>query len=104
MRFRICNTQFQALTQEAAILVKQAVKSHYTLLHKACLQCHSHPFQFKALEICFNVSLNRLPSSTISSTLFRGPRYLSPSLSNSLGAAFKSAQGHQRHANFIENQ
>jgi len=112
MRLRICSTQLQALKQEAAILVKQAVNlatsrghSHVTplhlaivtlsnsatLLHKAYLQCYSHPLQFKALEICFNVSLNRLPSSTISSHLSGGPQYSSPSLSNSLVSAFKRA-------------
>ncbi|MCI54714.1 heat-shock protein, partial [Trifolium medium] len=72
MRLRICGTQLQALTQEAATFVKQAVnlatrRSHSqvtplhlatvmlsnstTLLHKACLQCHSHPLHYKALEI-----------------------------------------------------
>ncbi|PNY10288.1 chaperone protein ClpB1-like protein [Trifolium pratense] len=125
MRLRICSTQLQALTQEAATFVKQAVnlatrRSHSqvtplhlatvmlsnstTLLHKACLQCHSHPLHYKALEICFNVSLNRLPSSTISSPLLGGPQYSSPSLSNSLVAAFKRAQGHQRRTTSIENQ
>jgi len=125
MRLRICSTQLQALTHEAAILVKQAVnlatsRGHSrviplhlatvmlsnptTLLYEACLQCHSHPLQFKALEICFNVSLNRFPSSTIPSPLLGGPQYSSPSLSNSLVAAFKRAQGHQRRANYIKNQ
>ncbi|CAL5206770.1 unnamed protein product [Lathyrus oleraceus] len=120
MRLRICSTQLQALTQETETLVKQAInlatrRGHSqvtplhlatimlsnptSLLHKACLQCHSHPLQFKALEICFNVSLNRLPGSTISS-----PQYSSPSLSNSLIATFKRAQGHQRRATSIESQ
>jgi ATP-dependent Clp protease ATP-binding subunit ClpB len=125
MRLRICSTQLQALTQEAATFVKQAVNlatrrghsqvtplhlatvmlsNSTTLLHKACLQCHSHPLHYKALEICFNVSLNRLPSSTISSPLLGGPQYSSPSLSNSLIAAIKRAQGHQRRTTSIENQ
>lgn len=120
MRLRICSTQLQGLTQETETLVKQAInlatrRGHSqvtplhlatimlsnptSLLHKACLQCHSHPLQFKALEICFNVSLNRLPGSTISS-----PQYSSPSLSNSLIATFKRAQGHQRRATSIESQ
>jgi hypothetical protein len=116
----------QALTQEAAI--KQAVNlatsrghSHVTplhldtvmlsnpatLLHKSCLhcQCHSHPLQFKALEICFKVSLNCLPSSTISTlALLGGPQYSFLSLFNTLVAAFKRAQGHQRHSNSFESQ
>ncbi|CAK8570498.1 unnamed protein product [Lathyrus sativus] len=125
MRLRICSTQLQALTQETETLVKQAItlatrRGHSqvtplhlatimlsnptSLLHKACLQCHFHPLQFKALEICFNVSLNRLPTSTISSPLLSSPQYSSPSLSNSLIATFKRAQGHQRRATSIESQ
>ncbi|KAK7344719.1 hypothetical protein VNO77_14679 [Canavalia gladiata] len=125
MRGGICSIQLQALTPEAATLVKQAVnlatrRGHAQvtplhvatimlatsngLLHKACLQCHSHPLQYKALELCFNVSLNRLPSSTPTSTLL-GPHYstTTPSLSNALVAAFKRAQAHQRRGS-IENQ
>ncbi|TVU29817.1 hypothetical protein EJB05_21404, partial [Eragrostis curvula] len=34
------------------------------LLRAACLRSHSHPLQCKALELCFNVALNRLPTST----------------------------------------
>ncbi|CAI8603946.1 unnamed protein product [Vicia faba] len=123
MRGGICSIQLQALTQEAATVVKQAVnlatrRGHAQvtplhvasamlatstgLLRKACLQCHSHPLQCKALELCFNVALNRLPASTQSPLL--GPQYsTSPSLSNALVAAFKRAQAHQRRGT-IENQ
>ncbi|KAJ1432429.1 P-loop containing nucleoside triphosphate hydrolase [Sesbania bispinosa] len=122
MRTGICSIHLQALTPEAATLVKQAVnlatrRGHAQvtplhvasvmlatstgLLHKACLQCHSHPLQYKALELCFNVSLNRLPTSTPSPLL--GPQYSTPSLSNALVAAFKRAQAHQRRGS-IENQ
>ncbi|KAJ1394992.1 P-loop containing nucleoside triphosphate hydrolase [Sesbania bispinosa] len=122
MRTGICSIHLQALTPEAATLVKQAVnlatrRGHAQvtplhvasvmlatstgLLHKACLQCHSHPLQYKALELCFNVSLNRLPTSTPSPLL--GPQYSIPSLSNALVAAFKRAQAHQRRGS-IENQ
>ncbi|RDX75639.1 Protein SMAX1-LIKE 3, partial [Mucuna pruriens] len=123
MRAGICSIQLQALTPEAATLVKQAVtlatrRGHAQvtplhiatvmlatstgLLRKACLQCHSHPLQYKALELCFNVSLNRLPAST-PSPLLSPPYSTTPSLSNALVAAFKRAQAHQRRGS-IENQ
>ena len=75
----------QGLTAEAATVVKQAVtlakrRGHAQvtplhvastmlsaangLLRTACLQSHSHPLQCKALELCFNVALNRLPAAT----------------------------------------
>jgi ATP-dependent Clp protease ATP-binding subunit ClpA len=65
------------------------------LLRAACLRSHSHPLQCKALELCFNVALNRLPTST-SPLLGHGHVYHPPSLSNALVAAFKRAQAHQR--------
>lgn len=117
----------QALTVEAASIVKQAVNlakrrghSQVTPLHvaSAMLACptgllrracthhsHSHhPLQWKALELCFSVALNRLPASTITNPLL-GPHHHSPrpSLSNALVAAFKRAQAHQRRGS-IENQ
>ncbi|OMO62731.1 hypothetical protein CCACVL1_22664 [Corchorus capsularis] len=124
MRAGVCSVQ-QALTAEAANLVKQAVglarrrghaqvtplhvasamlASSTSLLRRACLQSHSHPLQFRALELCFNVALNRLPASTSSPLL--GPHTHTshhPSLSNALVAAFKRAQAHQRRGS-IENQ
>ncbi|CAJ1967979.1 unnamed protein product [Sphenostylis stenocarpa] len=123
MRAGVCSIQLQALTPEAAALVKQAVtlatrRGHAQvtplhiatvmlatstgLLRKACLQCHSHPLQYKALELCFNVSLNRLPAST-PSPLLSTSYSTTPSLSNALVAAFKRAQAHQRRGS-IENQ
>lgn len=131
MRAGLCSIQLQALTQEAANVVKQAVSlatrrghaqvtplhvasamlatSPTGLLRRACIQCHSHPLQCKALELCFNVALNRLPASTPSPLL--GPHFASshcnsnntPSLSNALVAAFKRAQSHQRRGS-IETQ
>ncbi|KAK2971285.1 hypothetical protein RJ640_001311 [Escallonia rubra] len=114
----------QSLTADAASMVKQAVSlarrrghAQVTPLHvasamlatqtglfrKSCLQSHSHPLQCKALELCFNVALNRLPTSTSSSTIL-GPHHSHhPSMSNSLVAAFKRAQAHQRRG-LIENQ
>ncbi|CAN4126388.1 unnamed protein product [Withania somnifera] len=112
----------QSLTSESASIVKQAVNlarrrghaqvtplhvatamlsSSTGLLKRACLQSHSHPLQSKALELCFNVALNRLPTSVSSPIL--GPHSHLPSLSNALVAAFKRAQAHQRRGS-IENQ
>ncbi|KAK8475363.1 hypothetical protein V6N13_137112 [Hibiscus sabdariffa] len=121
MRAGVCTVQ-QALTAEAASMVKQAfglarrrghaqvtplhvasamLASSTGLLRSACLQSHSHPLQFRALELCFNVALNRLPASTSSPLL--GPHHHHPSLSNALVAAFKRAQAHQRRGS-TENQ
>ncbi|KAL3838163.1 hypothetical protein ACJIZ3_022754 [Penstemon smallii] len=112
----------QSLTPDAANIVKQAVNiarrrghaqvtplhvasamlaSSTGLLKRACLQSHSHPLQCKALELCFNVALNRLPTSTSNPLL--GPHSHLPSLSNALVAGFKRAQAHQRRGS-IENQ
>ena len=122
MRGGICSIQLQPLTPEATTVVKQAVnlatrRGHAQviplhvasamlatstgLLRKACLQCHSHPLQCKALELYFNVALNHLLASTSSPLL--APQYSTPSLSNALVAAFKRAQAHQRRGS-IENQ
>ncbi|XP_022940507.1 protein SMAX1-LIKE 3-like [Cucurbita moschata] len=122
MRTSGCTVQ-QALTSEALSVVKQAVilakrRGHAQvtplhvastmltaptgLLRTACLQSHSHPLQCKALELCFNVALNRLPASNSSPML--GPQSQQhPSISNALVAAFKRAQAHQRRGS-IENQ
>ncbi|ERN07457.1 hypothetical protein AMTRI_Chr12g241860 [Amborella trichopoda] len=55
----------------------------------------SHPLQCRALELCFNVALNRLPTSATPLS--------NPSLSNALVAALKRAQAHQRRGT-IEQQ
>ncbi|XP_042017180.1 protein SMAX1-LIKE 3-like [Salvia splendens] len=115
-------TLHHSLTVEATAIVKQAVSlarrrghaqvsplhvasamlaSPAGLLKRACLQSHSHPLQCKALELCFNVALNRLPNSASAPVL--GPHSHLPSLSNALVAAFKRAQAHQRRGS-IENQ
>ncbi|KAA0058207.1 protein SMAX1-LIKE 4-like [Cucumis melo var. makuwa] len=64
------------------------------LLRQACLKSQphqtSHPLHCRALELCFNVALNRLP--TTPGPLFHGQ----PSLSNALIAALKRAQANQR--------
>nr|KYP73829.1 hypothetical protein KK1_006486 [Cajanus cajan] len=111
MRTGSCAVQ-QGLTPEAASIVKQAVtlakrRGHAQvtplhvantmlsitngLLRTACLQSHSHPLQCKALELCFNVALNRLPASTSSSPMLQGSHHhhshSCPSISNALVAA-----------------
>ena len=115
MRAGGCAVQ-QALAAEAAAVVRQAVAlarrrghaqvtplhvasamlSAAGLLRAACLRSHSHPLQCKALELCFNVALNRLPASASPLLGGHGHVYYPPSLSNALVAAFKRAQAHQR--------
>nr|XP_043629329.1 protein SUPPRESSOR OF MAX2 1-like [Erigeron canadensis] len=63
-------------------------------LRQACIRSHpnsSHPLQCRALELCFSVALERLPSNATSS-----PAALEPPVSNALMAALKRAQAHQR--------
>ncbi|KAK6929042.1 Clp, repeat (R) domain [Dillenia turbinata] len=121
MRAGACTIQ-HGLTAEAASAVKQAVglarrrghaqvtplhvasamlASPTGLLRTACLQSHSHPLQCKALELCFNVALNRLPTSASSPILGLPSHY--PRLSNALVAAFKRAQAYQRRGS-VESQ
>ncbi|KAE9608102.1 hypothetical protein Lal_00003720 [Lupinus albus] len=118
MRSGACTLQ-QTLTAEAASILKHSLvlarrrgHAQVTPLHvaatllslrasspfkRACLksqpqfQTSSHPLQCKALELCFNVALNKLPTT-------QGPSLLhnQPSLSNALIAALKRAQAHQR--------
>lgn len=111
MRTGSCSVQ-QGLTPEAASVVTQAVNlarrrghtqvtplhvantmlsSPTGLLRAACLRSHSHPLRCKALELCFNVALNRLPASAP----YHARHHL-PSLSNALVAAFKRAQANHR--------
>ncbi|KAG9449203.1 hypothetical protein H6P81_009168 [Aristolochia fimbriata] len=115
MRAGACTVQ-QTLTSEAASVLKHSLglarrrghaqvtplhvaatllSSRVSLLRRACLKSHphstSHPLQCRALELCFNVALNRLPTTP-------GPllHATHPSLSNALIAALKRAQAHQR--------
>ncbi|KAJ6731983.1 PROTEIN SMAX1-LIKE 5 [Salix purpurea] len=114
MRSGACTVQ-QTLTAEAASVLKHSLSlarrrghaqatplhvaatllsSRTSLLRRACLKSQphqtSHPLQCRALELCFNVALNRLP--TTPGPLLHGQ----PSLSNALIAALKRAQAHQR--------
>ncbi|XP_042479062.1 protein SUPPRESSOR OF MAX2 1 [Macadamia integrifolia] len=62
-------------------------------LRQACIRSHpnsSHPLQCRALELCFSVALERLPSAQ---NLSPG---IDPPISNALMAALKRAQAHQR--------
>lgn len=114
MRSGACAVQ-QTLTTEAASVLKHSLSlarrrghaqvtplhvaatllsTRTSLLRRACLKSQphqsSHPLQCRALELCFNVALNRLP--TTPGPLLHGQ----PSLSNALIAALKRAQAHQR--------
>ncbi|KAL1210549.1 Protein SMAX1-LIKE 2 [Cardamine amara subsp. amara] len=106
----------QTLTPEAATVLNQSIAEasrrnhgHTTPLHvaatllssssgylrQACIKSHpnsSHPLQCRALELCFSVALERLPTSA-SSSPSQTPE---PLLSNALTAALKRAQAHQR--------
>ncbi|KAI3715124.1 hypothetical protein L6452_22093 [Arctium lappa] len=101
----------QTLTPEAATVLNQSIaeagrRNHgqTTPLHvastllasptgflrQACIRSHpnsSHPLQCRALELCFSVALERLPTATSSPE---------PPISNALMAALKRAQAHQR--------
>ncbi|XP_057968754.1 protein SUPPRESSOR OF MAX2 1 isoform X2 [Malania oleifera] len=62
-------------------------------LRQACIRSHpnsSHPLQCRALELCFSVALERLPTAQNVSPA------MEPPISNALMAALKRAQAHQR--------
>ncbi|KAJ7979523.1 protein SUPPRESSOR OF MAX2 1 [Quillaja saponaria] len=62
-------------------------------LRQACIKSHpnsSHPLQCRALELCFSVALERLPTAQNMSS------GMEPPISNALMAALKRAQAHQR--------
>ncbi|KAK1417093.1 hypothetical protein QVD17_26215 [Tagetes erecta] len=100
------------MSSRASILRRACIKSqntssppnsHITPSPSPSLHHHPHitptppPLHCRALELCFNVALNRLP--TTPAPLLHGQ----PSLSNALIAALKRAQAHQRRG-CIENQ
>ncbi|KAL8468847.1 hypothetical protein ACS0TY_031884 [Phlomoides rotata] len=104
----------QTLTPEAANILNQSIteacrRTHgqTTPLHvaatllaspsgflrQACIRSHpnsSHPLQCRALELCFSVALERLPTAQ---NMAPG---MEPPISNALMAALKRAQAHQR--------
>ncbi|XP_039116571.1 protein SMAX1-like [Dioscorea cayenensis subsp. rotundata] len=70
-------------------------------LRQACLRSHptsSHPLQCRALELCFSVALDRLPTSAAMSGGSNSGEVAvtEPPISNALMAALKRAQAHQR--------
>lgn len=120
------STLQQTLTAEAASILKHSLglarrRGHAQLtplhvaatlftssstLRHACLKSQqqnssssssSHILQCRALELCFNVALNRLPTTTTT------PLIHQPSLSNALIAALKRAQAHQRRGCIEQN-
>ncbi|OIW18703.1 hypothetical protein TanjilG_13455 [Lupinus angustifolius] len=124
MRSGGCALQ-QTLTAEAASALKHSLglarkrgHAQVTPLHVAatllslrassftrgCLKSQphqiSHPLQCRALELCFNVALNKLPT--------RPAPFIhtshQPSLSNALIAALKRAQAHQRRGSIEQQQ
>ncbi|KAF3502967.1 hypothetical protein F2Q69_00043940 [Brassica cretica] len=85
------------LSSRTSLLRRACIKSHpgFSPNYQFALSLHhhqnqNHPLQCRALELCFNVALNRLP--TIPGPMFHGQ----PSLANALVAALKRAQAHQR--------
>ncbi|PKU76396.1 protein SMAX1-LIKE 2 [Dendrobium catenatum] len=110
----------QTLTDEAAALLSQAIgeaarrrHGQTTPLHvaasllscpsgilrEACVRSHphsSHRLQCRALDLCFSVALDRLPSSLPSNTESSSSSVTEPPISNALLAALKRAQAHQR--------
>ncbi|CDY25889.1 BnaC09g32610D [Brassica napus] len=103
----------QTLTPEAATVLNQSISeaarrnhgqttplhvattllaSSSGFLRRACIRSHpnsSHPLQCRALELCFSVALERLPTATTTPAN-------DPPISNALMAALKRAQAHQR--------
>ncbi|KAG2280380.1 hypothetical protein Bca52824_051600 [Brassica carinata] len=103
----------QTLTPEAATVLNQSISeaarrnhgqttplhvaatllaSPSGFLRRACIRSHpnsSHPLQCRALELCFSVALERLPTATATPGN-------DPPISNALMAALKRAQAHQR--------
>ncbi|KAK2969927.1 hypothetical protein RJ640_000456 [Escallonia rubra] len=98
------HAQVTPLHVAATLLI---TSSRSSLLKRACLksqassyQTASHSFHYsRALELCFSVALNRLP--TTPGPLLHGCQ---PSLSNALIAALKRAQAHQRRGSIEQQQ
>ncbi|XP_047323236.1 protein SUPPRESSOR OF MAX2 1 [Impatiens glandulifera] len=112
MKTGLISTIQQTLTQEAASVLNRSIAeagrrnhgqttplhvaatlldSPTGLLRQACMTSHpnsSHPLQCRALDLCFRVALERLPTA--------GQKVSDTPLSNALTAALKRAQAHQR--------
>ncbi|KAL6633404.1 hypothetical protein ACP70R_026075 [Stipagrostis hirtigluma subsp. patula] len=69
------------------------------LLREACVAglASSHPLRSRALDLCFAVALDRLPTSTeLQHHHHDGAFHAAPPLSNALAAALKRAYAHHR--------
>ncbi|KAK9078900.1 hypothetical protein SSX86_002959 [Deinandra increscens subsp. villosa] len=85
------------MSSRASILRRACIKSQNISSSSSHITPTPPPLHCRALELCFNVALNRLPTTP-------GPLlHAQPSLSNALIAALKRAQAHQRRG-CIENQ
>lgn len=114
-------TARQCLTEEAAKALDEAVsvakrRNHaqttslhavsallspsFSLLRESLTRCRSSAYsprlQFRALELCVGVSLDRLPSSKTAPHGGEGNDDFAPPISNSLMAAIKRSQANQR--------
>lgn len=89
------HAQVTPLHVGAALLSSNREGGAAALFRRACLRSHPlhrdspHPLHCRALELCFTVALNRLPTTP-------PPSSDHPALSNALVAALKRAQAHQR--------
>ncbi|CAA7408247.1 unnamed protein product [Spirodela intermedia] len=89
------HAQVTPLHVGAALLSSTREGGGAALFRRACLRSHPlhrdspHPLHCRALELCFTVALNRLPT-------IPPPSSDHPALSNALVAALKRAQAHQR--------
>lgn len=95
LRHAIHNAQGRGHTHVQPLHVALVLLSHGgPLLRQACADLHSQALhglqQCHALELCFNVALDRLPQSSSSSNTHP------LALSNALVAALKRAQAHQK--------
>ncbi|KAJ3679461.1 hypothetical protein LUZ60_017472 [Juncus effusus] len=102
------HAQVTPLHVASTLLTSHSLSNPNNLLKRACLKSQQSTYQntllhCRALELCFNVALNRLPSCTSpSSSSTNGgtnPNSLMhsyPTLSNALIAALKRAQANQR--------
>ena len=75
---------------------RQATPLLYDELTRPRSTAYSPHVQLKALELCFAVSLDRLPSASASSSASGADEQPEPPVSNSLMAAIKRSQANQR--------
>nr|ARB18226.1 DWARF 53 [Triticum aestivum] len=93
---RRVHAQTTSLHLVAALLAQQAPPLLRDALARARSAAYSPRVQLKALELCFAVSLDRLPSASASSSASGADEQPEPPVSNSLMAAIKRSQANQR--------